>query len=231
MKVVLFGATGMVGQGALRSCLADPRVESVLSVGRSPCGTAHPKLREVPPPDLFDLSSVADALSGHDACLYCLGASPLTLDAKAYRRVTVDLTLSVARFLAARNPGMTFVYVSGAGVDPDRGTRVHALGAKGEAEAALAALPFRAAYMLRPAAIRPLDGIRSRTFAHRALYALLEPFMPLLVRLLPGLVTDTRRLGRAMVRVAREGFPRRVLSTREINELGAESEARKAKDP
>lgn len=219
MKVLLFGATGMVGQGALRECLSDPRVVSVLSVGRSSCGAAHPKLREVLLPDLFDLSSVAGELSGHDAGLYCLGASPGTLNAAAYRRVTVDLTLSAARFLAPRNPGMTFVYISGAGVDPGKNSLMHTLRAKGEVEEALKALPFRAAYMLRPGLIRPLDGIRSRTFAHRLFYTLAEPLMPLLVRLFPGLVTDTRRLGRAMVRVAAEGFPRAALTTRDINAI------------
>jgi uncharacterized protein YbjT (DUF2867 family) len=207
----------MVGQGALRECLADTHVEAVCSVGRSACGESHPKLREILLPDLFDLSSVADELSGFDACLYCLGASPGTLDARVYRRVTVDLTLSVARFLAPRNPGMTFVYVSGAGVRRGGGGIVHTLRAKGEVEAALAALPFRAAYMLRPGLIRPLDGIRSRTFSHRVFYALAEPLMPLLVRLFPGFITDTRRLGRAMIRVAEEGFPRAALETREIN--------------
>ncbi len=222
MKVILFGATGMVGQGALRECLADPRVQSVLSVGRRPCRASHPKLREILLPDLFDLSSVAEDLAGFDACLYCLGASPGTLNASVYRRVTVDLTLSVARFLAERNPGMTFVYVSGAGVVPGRrtfrGTLLHTLRSKGEVEEALQALPFRAAYMMRPGLIRPLDGIRSRTFSHRLFYAVMEPMMPLLSRLLPGLVTDTRRLGRAMLRVAAEGEPGRAVETREINE-------------
>jgi nucleoside-diphosphate-sugar epimerase len=217
---MLFGATGMVGQGALRECLADTRVEAVCSVGRSACGESHPKLREILLPDLFDLSSVADDLSGFDACLYCLGASPGTLNARAYRRVTVDLTLSVAHFLAPRNPGMTFVYVSGAGVDGSRpGTfrRIHTLGAKGEVEEALKSLPFRAVYMMRPGLIRPLDGIRSRTFSHRLFYTLAEPLMPLLVRLFPGFITDTRRLGRAMIRAAAEGFPRAALETRDIN--------------
>lgn len=224
MKVLLFGATGMVGQGALRECLGDPRVESVLSVGRRPCGLTHPKLREAFLPDLSDLSGfspLAGELSGHEACLYCLGASPGTLNATSYRRVTVNLTLSVARFLAPRNPGMTFVYVSGAGVRPGRPRFIHTLQAKGEVEAALAALPFRATFMMRPGLIRPMDGIRSRTFSHRLFYALAEPLMPVLVRLLPGLVTDTRRLGRAMLRVAAEGFPRAALSTREINAQGA----------
>jgi uncharacterized protein YbjT (DUF2867 family) len=217
MKVLLFGATGMVGRGTLRECLADVRVESVLSVGRSPCGESHPKLREVLLPDLFDLSSVAEDLSGLDACLYCLGASPGTLNAARYRRVTVDLTLSVARFLAPRNPGMTFVYVSGAGVNPGRRNFPHTLRAKGEAEAALAALPFRATCMVRPGLIRPLDGIRSRTFSHRLFYAAMEPLMPVLARMLPGLITDTRRLGRAMIRAASGEGPR-VLETRRINE-------------
>ncbi|HEX2613547.1 MAG TPA: NAD-dependent epimerase/dehydratase family protein [Fibrobacteria bacterium] len=217
MKILIFGATGMVGRGTLRECLADSRVESVLSVGRSACGETHAKLREILLPDLFDLSSASQDLSGFDACLYCLGASPATLSARAYRRVTVDLTLSVARFLAPRNPGMTFVYVSGAGVNPGRRTLVHTLRAKGEVEAALAALPFRATCMLRPGLIRPLDGIRSRTVSHRLFYAMMEPLMPLFVRMLPGLITDTRRLGRAMLRAASGEVPR-VLETRQINE-------------
>src|SRR5580700_8327878 len=118
MKVILFGATGMVGQGVLRECLLDPGVERVLAVGRSATGQKHDKLRELVHPDLTDYSSVAGDLSGYDSCFFCLGVSSAGMSEADYRRVTYDIAVAAARALVAKNPGMTFVFVSGAGTDP-----------------------------------------------------------------------------------------------------------------
>ena len=217
MKVMVFGATGMVGQGVLRECLRDPEVESVLAVGRSGTGQSHPKLQELVRSDLFDLAPVEAVLTGYDACLFCLGVSSLGMSEADYRRVTHDLTLAIARTLARLNPAMTFCYVSGAGTDSSERGRLMWARVKGATENALLGLPFRAAYMFRPAYIQPLHGIRSRTRLLTVFYAVLGPLYPIWKRLFPNAVTTTEQLGRAMVLVARRGYPKRVLENSEIN--------------
>ena len=223
MKIVLFGATGMVGQGVLRECLLDGDVESVLTVGRSATGQEHPKLREIVHADFTDFGAVAGELTGHDACFFCLGVTSAGRKEEDYRRVTYDFTLAAAEVLAKQNPGMTFVYVSGAGTDSTERGRSMWARVKGETENALLRLPFGGAYLFRPALIRPRHGIRSRTRLYRISYAVLWPFLPALRRLFPGYVTSTEEVGRAMLAVAKRGAPRPVLENRDINVLAAEA--------
>jgi len=219
MNVLLFGATGMVGQGVLRECLIDADVERVLTVGRSGTGQHHPKLRELVPPDLMDLSAVERELEGFDACFFCLGVSAAGLSEERYSRVTHDLTLAVAQTLVRLNPGMAFVYVSGMGTDSSERGRTMWARVKGRTENALLRLPFRAAYMFRPGFIIPLHGIRSRTAWYRIFYAVATPLYPMLAARFPRAVTTTERLGRAMLVVARRGYPKPVLETQDINSL------------
>jgi len=221
MKVLLFGATGMVGQGALRECLLDNGVESVLAVGRAATGKTHPKLRELVHADLMDLSTVETQLAGWDACLFCLGVSSAGKKEADYRRVTYDLTLAVAKTLVRLNPGMTFIYVSGAGTDSTEKGRSMWARVKGETENALLVLPFKGAYMFRPAMIRPMHGIVSRTPLYRAVYIALWPLLALLQVLVPKFVTTTERVGRAMLKVARAGFADKLVENSDINALGA----------
>jgi uncharacterized protein YbjT (DUF2867 family) len=224
MKIVLFGATGMVGQGVLRECLLDPDVERVTAIGRSSTGQRHEKLQEIVRADPADLSGLEGELAGCDACFFCLGVSSAGMAEQDYRRVTHDLTLVVARTLVAQSPGMTFVYVSGAGTDSTERGRSMWARVKGETENALLRLPFASACMFRPSFIQPLHGITSRTKLYRALYAVLSPLFPVLNALLPNQVTTTERVGRAMLAVAKRRAPRAVLETRDINglALGAE---------
>ena len=216
MNVVLFGATGMVGQGALRECLLDEGVRRVLAVGRAATGQRHEKLREVVVPDVADLSAVEGELVGFDACLFCLGVSSAGMSEADYTRLTVDLTLAVARTLLRLNLGMTFVFVSGTGTDGSERGRVMWARVKGKAENALLGMGFRAAYMFRPAAIVPMHGITSRTRWIRIANTVLKPVFPALKALFPNHVTTTEQLGRAMLKVAREGFPRPVIEARDI---------------
>jgi uncharacterized protein YbjT (DUF2867 family) len=219
MKVILFGATGMVGQGVLRECLLASDITEVLSIRRSPSGQTHDKLRERLLPDPSDLSSIASELSDLDACFFCLGVSSAGMKEVDYRRVTYDLTLAVAGVLAEKSPGMTFLYVSGAGTDgTERGRSMWAR-VKGETENALLKLPFKAAYMFRPGFIRPLHGITSKTWSYRVLYAIVDPIAPLLGAVAPDAITTTERLGQAMLNAVRKGAPKRVLEMRDINEL------------
>jgi uncharacterized protein YbjT (DUF2867 family) len=222
MKVILFGATGMVGQGALRECLLNPEVERVLAVGRNATGQSHAKLRELVHKDLYDFSGIEDALSGYDVCFFCLGVSSAGMKEPEYRRVTYDLTLAAAQTLARRNPDMTFLYVSGAGTDSTEKSRSMWARVKGETENALLKLPFKAAYMLRPAFIQPMHGIQSKTRLYRAIYSVMGPLYPVWKTLLPKYVTTTEQLGRAMLRIARRGAPKHVLENQELNALADE---------
>jgi uncharacterized protein YbjT (DUF2867 family) len=219
MNVLLFGATGMVGQGVLHECLLDPNVRSVVTIGRSKMGQQHEKLREIVHENLFDLSAIESELSGFDACFFCLGVSSAGMTEEAYQRVTYDITMAVAETLARLNPEMTFVFVSGAGTDSTERGRTMWARVKGKTENALLRLPFKAAYMFRPAVIQPLHGIKSKTKSYRVLYAVMAPILPLLKALLPGYVTTTKQVGRAMLKVARQGAPKRILENLDINAL------------
>jgi uncharacterized protein YbjT (DUF2867 family) len=221
MKVVVFGASGMVGHGVLRACLLDDGVTEVVTVGRSPLGIEHPKLHEVAHSDFTDLAPVAAELAGADACFYCLGVSASGHSAEVYRRVSYDFPLAAARLLSADNPELTFTYVSGAGTDSTEQGRVAWARVKGATENALQAMDMRA-YMFRPGWIRPMHGAVSRTRAYRVIYALTSWLYPLANRLAPDRLTTTEALGRSMLGVVRlEGAGPHVLSPQDINRLGA----------
>lgn len=228
MKVLIFGATGMIGQGVLRESLLDPQIEQVTAVGRNRTGQRHPKLREVVHADMDDLGPVMPQLAGHDACFFCLGVSSSGMSEADYTRVTHDLTLTVARPLAALCPDMAFIYVSGSGADSSERGRVMWARVKGKTENALRELPFRASFVVRPGFIQPMHGIRSRTRLYNALYAVLSPLYPLWKALFPGLVTSTEQLARAMIAVARDGTAKYVLETRDINAIGQRELAARA---
>ena len=219
MKVILLGATGMVGQGVLRECLLDPEVESVLIIGRSATGQKHEKLKEIVHNDLFDLSVIGSQLLGYDACFFCLGVSAVGMKEEAYRRVTYDLTISVAEALAKLNPTMTFIYVSGANTDSTERGRMMWARVKGQTENALSRMPFKAVYLFRPGYIQPLHGIRTKTTWYRACYAMMGPIYPLWKLLFPKYVTTTECLGRAMLSVTKRGAPKPVLENQDINNI------------
>jgi uncharacterized protein YbjT (DUF2867 family) len=218
MKVVLFGATGMVGQGVLRECLLDPDVEQVLAIGRGGTGTQNPKVRDLTHADFADFSSIAGDVRGFDACFFCLGVSSAGMNENDYHRVTYDFTLAAATVLAQQNPGMTFIYVSGTGTDSTERGRSMWARVKGKTENALLKLPFKAAYMFRPGVIQPLHGIKSKTRLYRALYTAAAPLFPVLRVLLPKYMITTEQVGRAMVAVAKRGSPKVFLENREIAE-------------
>jgi uncharacterized protein YbjT (DUF2867 family) len=219
MKVILFGATGMVGQGVLRECLLDTDVESVLAIGRSPTGQANPKLREIVHANFLDFSAIESQLTGFDACFFCLGVSSLGMDEERYRHLTYDITMAAATILARLNPGMVFVYVTGRGTDStEKGSLMWAR-VKGKTENDLLKLPFKAAYMFRPAGIQPLHGVKSKTGWVQAIYVGTAPLLSLLNRVAPAYMTTSEQVGRAMIKVAREGYPKPVLESEDINRV------------
>src|SRR5690242_20517319 len=218
MRVLLFGGTGMVGQGVLRECLLDERVEEVFAIGRAELGDASPKLRQLVRSDLADLSDAADRLVGYDACFFCLGVSAVGMGEEVYRRITYDLTLGIARLLTAVNPGSRFIYVSGAGTKVD--SRQMWARVKGETENELLSLPLDA-YMFRPGIIQPLHGIKSKTRLYRSIYTVATPLFSVLKQVSTSIVT-TEQVGRAMVAVGANGAKERVLTNREIGLLAGE---------
>jgi uncharacterized protein YbjT (DUF2867 family) len=219
VKAILLGATGMVGQGVLRECLLDPEVEGVLTIVRSATLQRNEKVHEMVHQDLSDLSTMEDRLSGYDACFFCLGVSAPGMKEEAYRRVTYDLTISVAKTLAKLNPTMTFIYVSGAGTDSTERGRTMWARVKGKTENGLLQIPFKGVYMFRPGYIQPLHGIRTKTNWYRAFYAAMGPLYPVWKLLSPKYVTTTECIGRAMLKVAKRGARKSVLENQEINEI------------
>jgi uncharacterized protein YbjT (DUF2867 family) len=217
MKAVMFGATGMVGQGVLRECLLDADIEQVLSVVRSPTGQTDAKLREVVHGDFLDFSGIELELAGYDTCFFCLGVSSAGMREEEYTRITYGITMAAAAMLAKVNPGMVFEYISGTGTDSSEKGRSMWARVKGKTENALLALPFRAAYMFRPGFIQPLHGIQSKTPAYRIFYAVTMPLLPVLKTFFPQYVTTTEQLARAMIAVAKRGYPEQVLETKDIN--------------
>jgi uncharacterized protein YbjT (DUF2867 family) len=217
LNILLFGATGMVGDGVLRWLISLSKVERVVASSRKPLTLQHAKLAVVVvEEDMFQLQHT-DALRDFDACFFCLGASSVGMSTADYRRLTFDLTISVARQLLPSNPRMVFEYISGEGTSSE--SRQAWARVKAETEATLLAMGFRDAYALRPGFIQPMRGAASRIRSLRWLYALTAPIYPLLQRWLSGFVTSTDRLAQAMLQLAMEGDTRKVLNTRELNQL------------
>ena len=220
MRVILFGASGMVGQGVLRQCLLATDVTEVLAVVRSPLGRSDNKLRELRVEDFLNLEPLAEAMTGFDACFFCLGVTSVGRDEAEYTRLTYDTTLAVARVLARVSPQMVFIYVSGEGTDGSGKSRLMWARVKGRTENALLALPFRGVCMFRLGIMQPMHGERPRTKLYRPLYTVLGWLFPLLRSIAGSRVTTTEEVGRAMLRIVREGSKTRILGNPEIAVLG-----------
>jgi len=215
MKVILFGGTGMVGQGVLRECVEDSGVEQILLVVRKAIGVASPKVVELVHEDFFDWSGFEERFAGFDACFFCLGVSALGMKEADYRRTTYDLTLSVAKMLERVGSLKTFVYVSGTGTNTNGGQMWARV--KGETEDALMAMSFAQVFCFRPGYIQPLHGVRSKVGWYNGIYAALSWAYPVLLRIAPKFVTSTEEVGRAMIAVARSGYPKKVMEMADIH--------------
>jgi uncharacterized protein YbjT (DUF2867 family) len=212
LKVILTGATGMVGEGVLHECLNHPDVEQVLIINRKPSGVTNAKLTEIVHADLFDLASIESWLNGYNACFYCLGVSSVGMNESAYSRITYDLTLYIAGLLVRINPEMVFCYVTAGGTDRTEQGRSMWARVKGKTENDLLKLPFKSAYMFRPGYIHPTKGLKN---AHR-FYAAFTWMYPVLRLVLPKHVITLGELGRAMIHIVDRGYESSILESRDM---------------
>jgi uncharacterized protein YbjT (DUF2867 family) len=217
LKIIVFGATGLVGQSALRECLLDEKVHQILAIGRNRTGKQHKKLREIKLEDLTDLSSIENEIIGYDACFFCLGVSAAGMKEDEYIKITYDITLSVAETLAQLNPQMTFIYVSGSGTDSSEKGRAMWARVKGKTENDLLRLPFKEAYMFRPGLIIPMYGVKSKTKMYQFIYAIMKPFYPLLKKL--SIVIMSEQVGKAMIRIARYGYFEAIIENSDLKKV------------
>jgi len=214
IKAIISGATGMVGEGVLLECLNHAYVEQVLVINRKPGGVSHPKLREIIHADFFNLAPIAAELTGYNACFFCLGVSSVGMDAAQYRRMTYDLTMSVAQVLAKANPEMTFCYVTGAGTDSSEQGRLAWARVKGATENALMRL-FKRAYMFRPAMMKASPGQKNV----KSYYKYFAWIYPIGRALAPAHFCTLQEVGRAMINAASKGYAKRILEAADIVEL------------
>jgi hypothetical protein len=213
IKAIILGASGMVGEGVLLTALNNPDVESILVIGRKPCGRKDPKLTEIIHNNFFDISPIKESLSGYNACFFCLGVSSVGMKEKDYFHVTFELTMHVASILASLNPDMTFCYVSGTGTDSSEKGRLMWARVKGKTENDLMKLPFKAAYMFRPGFMRPVDGQRNI----KSIFKVVEFIYPFFKALFPNGGCRLEDLGTAMIYVSSIGYSKRILDNRDID--------------
>jgi hypothetical protein len=212
IKAIIFGATGMVGEGVLHVAIGHPDVESVLVIGRRSCEVKHPKLKELLHNDFYDYSAIEKELSGYNACFFCLGVSSIGMSEKAYTRVSYDLTMEAATTLSRLNPDMTFCYVSGAGTDSTEKGSIMWARIKGRVENRLKELPFKSVYLFRPAFIKPIKGLR-----HAHLISDVAGMMyPLLKVISPKFVCKLEDVGLAMIQAAKTGPFRMIIENKDI---------------
>jgi len=223
MKVIIFGATGMIGQGALRECVLDENIEQILVIGRTPIYNHPPKVRVLIHEDLMHYEAIESELSGYDACFFCLGTTSAGKSEDEYTQITYDLTLAAAHALYKLNPQMTFIYVSALGADSSEMGPLMWARIRGKTENALLEIPFKGVYCFRPGFIQPLDGIESKTKWTRLFYYYSKPFMPLITKLFPKSISSTQQIGQAMIKVAATGANKKILATADFAKILKES--------
>ena len=218
MRIVIYGASGMVGRGTLNQSLSASDVEKVIIVVRRSLNIQHEKLSEIVISDLNQTHDL-DMIKNFDACFYCLGVSASGMTEAQYSAINYDLTINIAKALQANNPDMTFVYISGAGTDSTEQGKIMWARVKGKTENTLKSMNFKAVYLFRPAMIQPLDGIESQTTSYRIFYKLLKPFFPIIQRVAPNALLTTQSIADAMLNAVRFGYHTEILEVKDIIKL------------
>lgn len=219
MRVIILGATGMVGKGVLLECLEDKDIESLLIINRQTFGLTNPKVKEIIHNDFFNFIPIKEHIKGYNACFFCMGVTSAGLNEDQYFKLTYELTLGFAKLMSEVNPNSTFCYVSGAGTDStEKGGSMWAR-VKGKTENAIMALPYKATFMFRPGYIQPMKGVKSKTGWYNAFYVVLKPIY-FLLKPLKGFVTNSVTLGKAMINSAKFGYEKKIIESKDINILG-----------
>ena len=218
IKVILTGATGMVGEGVLHECLLSNEVEQVLIINRKPSGITHPKLKEIIHKDFFNLSPVEDQLKNYDACFFCLGVSSVGMKEEQFYRLTYTLTMHFAETLVKQNTGMTFCYISGAGTDSTEKGRMMWARVKGKTENDLMKLPFKKVYNFRPGVLQPTKGLKN-TLSYYKYFGWLLPIIRMLA---PKYICTLKELGMAMINSVTKGYEKQILEVKDILALSKE---------
>ena len=216
MKVIITGATGMVGKGVLLECLDHNAITEVLSIGRRSLNMEHPKLKGLIHKDFSEFESVKSKLNGYDACYLNMGVSAVGLSEEEYHKLTYEYTLSLARVLLSLNPQMTITYVSGVGTDSTEKGRSMWARVKGKTENHLLALGFRQAYMFRPGMIIPLRGIKSSTRLYQFMYDYFMWLVKLIKFIAPKSVVNTTEIGQAMINLSVGSYSKNILEPADI---------------
>ncbi|MBO6515655.1 MAG: epimerase [Bacteroidia bacterium] len=216
MKVIITGATGMVGKGVLLECLDHPEVSQVLVIGRNSVGMEHDKLNEVIHSDFSDFTPIREQLIGYDACYCCMGVSAAGMSEEQYTKLTYTYTMELAKLLASIDTNMTLTYVSGEGTDSSEKGRSMWARVKGKTENDLMKLGFKQSFMFRPGAIIPLRGIKSRTRLYQFIYDYFMWLVKLGKRLAPNSVVNTTEIGLAMINATRSGYEKQVVRPADI---------------
>jgi uncharacterized protein YbjT (DUF2867 family) len=215
MKIIVTGATGMVGEGVMHECLLHPEIEEVLIINRKTSGFTHPKLKEVIHNDFFNLTNVESALTGYDAVLFCLGVSSVGMKEPEYASLTYDLTLNFAKTILKLNPSSSFAYISGAGTDSTENGRMMWARVKGKTENDLSKLGFKSEYNFRPGIIIPTTGLKNTLSAYKWLFWL----VPVFKLLAPNSISSLKQLGEAMIKAVTVGYEKNVLEINDIKKL------------
>jgi len=218
IRVIITGATGMVGEGALHECLQHEAVEDILVIGRKTCGVQHPKLKEIIHADFFDLSGIENQLAGYNACFFCLGVSSVGMKEQEYYRLTYTLTMNVAGVIARQNNEMTFCYISGASTDSSEKGRIMWARVKGKTENDLMKLPFKKVYNFRPGFMQPTKGLKNTL----RIYKFFSWLYPVLRLLLPKSVSTLKELGLAMIQVTVKGYSKPIVEVKDIVALAGQ---------
>ncbi|MGB8491755.1 MAG: hypothetical protein WCE64_11925 [Bacteroidales bacterium] len=215
IKVIITGATGMVGEGVLHECLLSPAVESIVVVNRRPCGISDPKLTEIIHENFFDISPIENRLEGFDACFFCLGVTSINKNEQEYFKLTYTLTTGFAGRLAISNPQMTFCYISGAGTDPTEKGRLMWARVKGKTENDLMKMSFRKVYAFRPGFLEPTRGLKN---THR-FYYIIKAIYPVFRFFLSNYTSTLKELGLAMINSVTTGYDKQILEVPDIVRL------------
>lgn len=212
IKVIITGATGMVGEGVLHECLIDSSIQEILVINRRPCNIIHPKLTEIIHDNFYDFTSIEDKLKGFNACFFCLGVSSIGMNEESYHKITYEITLKLANTLNKLNHDFVFCYVSGVGTDSTEKGKIMWARVKGKTENHLIQLPFQKAYMFRPGIIKPTKGLKN-TYK---IYKVFAPLFPILKILFPKYVCTLKEIGIAMINTVTLGFEKSVLEVNDI---------------